>query len=206
MIELKEKKTEIKEPKYSKEDLAHIEKELISSAAIQKELGLGDPTNHLNAMTSGMITAKNRYKAMELAKHFPEVETPADGITVFKYTSESTIVSLPGVHTEAPKVAMVRLHKTLAGLRVQGPDNLTTRLRTDHECMIPTMPPSVLEAAQKAKELVNDIEFHLVFEPNWEKSLQPDPILLAKTGEHWFQVAAWGGDLPLIQELIVKKH
>jgi hypothetical protein len=186
--------------KYSAEETELMILNLDETVAMQKELGFGNPAEFHERMSSDAKRMKSIKAIKEMvdngdfdfieepdAKHFPRFaggEVAKAGVT-FSKTPGFVMLKLAGA-TKSVECSVDR---------------------DTFKAAVPIFPRTALELAKRVKDKAPDAEFHLIYEPSWEKQPQMDPVLVAKiSSNYWISVAQWDSDSQIISELLVKKQ
>lgn len=184
-----------KDFKMTEEQTAAAEESLQQAMQLQKELGLGNSEVAGNRLLSGCKAAK---AIKILQKNFGFIEEP-DTEKFPRFVGSETATSSK-TFTAAPQYAMVRLSAVTKEIQCSGGGST-------HKADMPVMPTTALALAKKVKEVTPNAEFHLIFEPEWKKQPQRDPVLVAKIAEgFWCQVADWGSDADAIKQMLQEKN
>jgi hypothetical protein len=166
--------------------------ELIKEAAAkQKSLGLGHPTEAVAILLE-------QYSVTALCEHFKEVKKPSEMhfpkfMSSYYYNDYAECKDLEAF----PKMAQIELiassQVAKLSLTVDG---------THKDAAIPLIPTSVQEIVTRAKSLVGSMKIHLLFMPQWNRSPNPDPVIVGEAAGRFFEIASWDGDQFLIKEFL----
>ncbi len=169
--------------------------ELIKAAAAkQKQAGLGNPTAAVEILLE-------QYSVTALCTNFKEIAKPKD-IHFPKFMQKayynSAAESMDTLES-FPKMIQIELGGS-------GKDYLSEiSLTVDGEhrsAALPLIPTSVQEIVKRAKEKVASMKIHLLFMPQWNRTPNPDPVIIGEAAGRFFEIAAWDGDQYLIQEFL----
>lgn len=167
----------------------------------QVKNGLGDPGPDIRLAQTEVASLSG---AEELGKHFKLIHMPNvplltahDSRSVF-----ADYASGPRPGFFPPKVVLVRLSSLVSHVHW---DN--TWFRSQCDANIPVMPSSVQALAIKAREVIPEMQFYLLYLPQWKPGPQKDPYLLGYVDscDQWVEIAWWGGDKDLLQKHVEEK-
>ncbi len=166
--------------------------ELIKQAAAkQKTLGLGNPTEAVAILLE-------QYSVTTLCEHFKEIKKPSEihfpkFMASYYYNDYAECRDLESF----PKMAQIELitssQVSKLSLTVEG---------VHKDAAIPLIPTSIQEIVTRAKSLVGSMKIHLLFMPQWNRSPNPDPVIIGEAANRFFEIAAWDGDQFLIKEFL----
>lgn len=166
------------------------------TAEQQKSKKLGNPSEAMNILLQ-------KYSVPILAENFPEVKRPSSivftpFIKTYLYNSSAELDKSAGLEslTEFPRFAQVLLedeYLSQLSLTIDG---------VHKSAALPLIPQSVQALIDRAKALVPSMKLLLLFMPQWEKTPNPDPIILGAADGRYFEIAKWGGDADVLSEFM----
>lgn len=192
------------------QDASTILEKVDQAAALQAQLGFGNPTEAVQRKKKEFSAKTKLLQAEKLAQKFVAVKEPQVQFFPRFDVPENSWNRVPNaasatIKGSLPRMVMSKLGPNISKVYVTV---VTSSGNKNYEAPIPVMPLSALELAKRAKELAPDAAFHLLFMPSWEEAPQRDPVLVAHIPgtDEWFEIAAWDGDKDLIKEFLEEKE
>lgn len=181
--------------KYSPEETKEMIDSLNKTVALQRELGLGDPSDYYAAM---LTDANDSLTIKELDKFvqdgmFRWVHEPSESLFP-RFTPHNNVK-----FSSVPEFVMLKLDKGLKAVNCNAAGS-------NYKANIPVIPMAALELTKRVKEKAPGVDLYLLFQPSWEKQPQGDPVLLAHVSDDYFlEVASWDSDGEMISQLLVDR-
>lgn len=167
-----------------------------AAAEEQKKANLGYPEEAVAILLE-------QYSAPVLAQNFPEVRKPSrlhfsPFMQKFSYYTYAEYAKQEG--EEDPSS-----FPTLAQVELSGSNlsKLSMTVNGVHKsAALPLIPRTVQEIIRRVKETVPTVKLHILFKPQWERTPNPDPVIIGEAAGRFFEIARWDGDKDLIAEFL----